>query len=157
MIKYYTPFFYLCLLDWFFGSWISAELQQQPPYNQGASWAYQSFYGFVVIAGLLISDRLNQGAYTQEILRTWPRFIACGLLFLGYVEDLLFYLLLHVWNPHGYDFYSRFMPEYFSGWLGWLTGMISGGDFVLRLPMAGVIVTAIIALIFSIVFVRKIS
>lgn len=157
MIKYYTPFFYLCLLDWFFGSWISAELQQQPPYNQGASWAYQSFYGFVVIAGLLISDRLNQGAYTQDIFRTWPRFIACGLLFLGYVEDLLFYLLLHVWNPHGYDFYGRFMPEYFSGWLGWLTGIISGGDFVLRLPMAGVLVTAIIALIFSIVFVRKIS
>jgi len=156
MIKYYTPFFYLCLLDWFFGSWISAALQAQPPYNQAASWAYQALYGFIVVVSLLLADRLNQKSYVLNVFRAWPRFFACGLLFLGYAEDLVFYLLLHVWNPHGYDFYGRFIPENISGWLGWLTGMVSGGDFVLRLPMAGVIVTAIIALIFSIVFVRRI-
>jgi len=165
MLKYYKPFLYLCLLDWFFGSWISAALQTQPPYNQAASWAYQALYGFIVVGGLLLADRLNQKSYVlgmdayyaSDVFRAWPRFFACGLLFLGYAEDLAFYLLLHIWNPHGYDFYGRFMPESLGGWLGWLTGMISGEEFVLKLPVAGAVVTTVIALTVSVIFVRKIS
>jgi len=165
MLRYYKPFILLTLADWYFGSWISAALQSQQPYNQAASWAYQAFYGTVVIVGLYLADRMNHKGfilgmteyYRSNVLEAWPRFIACGLLFLGYVEDLLFYLLLHVWNPHSYDFHGRFMPEYLSGLVGWLSGMLSGGDFVLRLPLAGALVTAAIGIFFSIIYIRKIS
>lgn len=157
MLKYYKPFLYLCLLDWFFGSWISAALQAQPPYNQRAAWAYQALYGLVVVAGLLLSDKLNHRSYALDVFRSFPRFFACGLLFVGYVEDLTFYLLLHVWNPHGYDFHGRFMPAELGGWLGWLTGIVSGGDLILKLPLAGAVVTSAIAIFASIGFLRRIK
>jgi len=154
MIRYYKPFFLLSLYDWFFGSWIAVALQNSPPFNQAANWAYQASYAVVVITALILSDRIERRHFSLNP-DAWPRFIAGGLLFIGYAEDLLFYFLLAIWNPHGYQMLDGVFPDQIGGWLGWIGGVLLGESLYLLAWQAMALTAAAIAL--STFILRKVS
>jgi len=116
-----------------------------------------------VIVGLYLADRMNHKGfilgmteyYRSNVLEAWPRFIAGGLLFIGYAEDLLFYFLLAIWNPHGYQMLDGVFPDQIGGWLGWIGGVLLGESLYLLAWQAMALTAAAIAL--STFILRKVS
>lgn len=108
-------FFLLVFYDWFLGSWISAELQKYPVYDQSISDAYQlGFFFFVLLSALTVY--LSRLVLDFEFRRV---FWAVFILLAGYTEDVAFYLLLRLFNPFGFQLPEGILPDQISGWIGW--------------------------------------
>lgn len=153
-------FGYLTLYDWFFGGGIGAELQrncfsftvhtsENPAFNQVINDLYQATFLVLVLVAALVTW-LARAAFIFDVKYA----IAGGaILFLGYVEDTMFYVLLGAINPFNYRLPPEVIPEYFSGWLGWL-GRMAG--ITVQVPRVAVLVMNLAAIAaVSFMFVKK--
>lgn len=134
-------FFILVLLDAVMGGSIAALLQAEgwTALDQRINNVYQANYGMIVIATL---SRL----YFFKSMR--KAVLAMTVLFLGYVEDTLFYVAVSVINPFiniltkGETYHAvggGLFPESISGWIGWVGRMMFGHNVSLDLPVVFVL------------------
>lgn len=143
-------FLLLALFDAFVGGTVSARLQVGgwTAQDQRVNNYYQVVYAVFVAAtlgGLFFSTRS-----TRQVL-------AILILYAGYVEDTLFYLLIPLVNPvikffnNGTPFLTPsggLLPESISGWLGWVGRMVLGHNvsFEMRAVLLINLVAVILAL-----------
>ena len=115
-------FLALALYDAIIGGAISSLLRIEGWFDpdQRVNDIYQLSYGLVIVATFIWLYFYIQSK--EIVLATW-------ILFIGYVEDTLFYLLIPLVNPlimfitRGEKFEPAtgvVFPESVSGWLGWL-------------------------------------
>lgn len=118
------------------------------PIEQGGNSLYQSFVGVATIAMLVLIWFLNRrAAYGATIL------------FLGYVNELLYYLFLPV-VAVVHDFFlgpdmgaqRLFFPAEIAGYFGWVS-RLWGGNFTMPLPTVIIIASGAIALFYYTIFV----
>lgn len=114
-------FFALVLYDVLIGGAIAALLQLEgwTAIDQRMNEVYQLGYALVIAATM---------AWLYWFTRHWTHILALGVLFVGYVEDTLFYVLMPLCNPlvalitKGASYQvknSAFFPASISGWTGW--------------------------------------
>jgi hypothetical protein len=130
-----TRLAFICILvpDWIIGSGLAAYLQQMG-WNQNINDLYQAFFFLFVVSIIFNAD-------------SYVEMLAVLILLAGYIEDTLFYLLLRIWNPFGYELADQIIPP-ISGWLGWI-GRRFGYDvhldwpYVLALNLAAVFIVCL--------------
>jgi hypothetical protein len=124
-LKYWSApvlaFVALTLFDVLIGGAIAALLQLEgfTAIDQRLNEVYQLGYAIVIAAAL---------AWLYWLTRRWAHVLALGILFVGYVEDTLFYALMPLCNPvialltQGASYQVKggaFFPASISGWTGW--------------------------------------
>ena len=144
-------FFILALFDALIGGAISALLRIEgwTSLDQRLNDVYQVNYAVVVAAGL---------AWFHLRFRQTKLLIGLTVLFLGYVEDTVFYCLTPIVNPfikmltQGELFImasGEIFPHEISGWLGWLGRAFLGGNIALAMPaVLALNATAIVVAVF---------
>jgi len=145
-------FLSLALYDAVFGGAIAALLQEHgwELVAQRINNVYQLSYGVVVVSVLLLTF-LHGGK--REAL-------AVVALFVGYVEDSLFYVLVKAINPMveavslgaGYRGPETVLPENISGWVGWCTRMAGHDSWrmnwrTLLIANGGAVIAALVILL----------
>jgi hypothetical protein len=124
----FITFLALSIFDAIAGGALSAFLRIEGwvPLDQRINDVYQLVYGAIVAASLL---------WFYFKIRLIKPILTIGLLYLGYVEDTLFYLLIPLVNPvikfitKGVAFElatGGLFPERISGWVGWIGRMFFG-------------------------------
>ena len=121
-------FIALVLFDVLIGGGIAALLQLEgfTPIDQRLNEVYQLGYAVVIAATL---------AWLYWLTRRWTHILALGALFVGYVEDTLFYVLMPLCNPlialitKGVRYQVKggeMFPASISGWTGWASRRLLG-------------------------------
>jgi hypothetical protein len=110
----------------------------------------------IVIAGAL--------AWFYSRFKQIKTVLGLAVLFIGYVEDTLFYVFIPLVNPlikfltKGEIFRNasgNLFPEQISGWIGWVGRMFLGGNIPLALNLVFVINTIALALAGFLVFYMR--
>ncbi|MCI0691778.1 hypothetical protein L0337_07180 [candidate division KSB1 bacterium] len=110
----------------------------------------------IVIAGAL--------AWFYSRFKQIKTLLGLAALFLGYVEDTLFYVFIPLVNPiikfltTGESFRNasgELFPEQISGWIGWLGRMFLGGNIAIDLQRVFVINAAAVALAVFLAFYMR--
>ncbi len=141
-------FLSLVLFDALIGGAISTILRIDGwiGFDQRLNDVYHLNYA-IVIAGTL--------AWFYSRFKQIKTVLGLAVLFLGYVEDTLFYVFIPLVNPlikfltKGEIFRNasgELFPEQISGWIGWLGRMFGGGNIPLALQQVFVINTGALAL-----------
>jgi hypothetical protein len=121
-------FLALTLFDAVLGGAMSALLRIEGwlPLDQRINDVYQLIYGTMVASTL---------GWLYLRLKSIKPIVAISILFIGYVEDTVFYLLIPLVNPiinfitKGVRFElatGTLFPERISGWIGWVGRMLFG-------------------------------
>jgi len=129
-------FLVLALFDALIGGAISALLRLSgwTALDQRLNDVYHVNYAIVVAAALV---------WHYSHFKHLPAVLAVAILFLGYVEDTLFYFLTPLFNPaiklltKGEAFQmaaGEILPQEISGWLGWLGRALLGRNIALAWP-----------------------
>lgn len=127
----------LALFDALIGGAISTLLRLDgwTAFDQRLNDVYHVNYA-VIVAGALL--------WHYSHFKHLPAVLASAILFLGYVEDTLFYLLTPLFNPaiklltKGDLFQmanGEILPQQISGWLGWLGRAWWGQNLALTRPI----------------------
>jgi hypothetical protein len=130
-------FFILALFDALIGGAISALLRIEgwTSLDQRINDVYMVNYAVIVAAAL---------AWFHSHFRQRKLLIGLVFLFLGYVEDTVFYCLTPLVNPfikmltRGELFImpsGKLFPDEISGWLGWLGRAFFGGNIALDMAV----------------------
>lgn len=150
--KYWsTPlltFFILVLFDVLIGGAIAALLQLEgfTAIDQRLNEVYQLGYAVVIATTL---------AWLYWLTRHWAHILALGALFVGYVEDTLFYVLMPLCNPlialitKGASYQVKgggIFPHSISGWTGWASRRLLGQSAAFTMENVWLINTIAIAL-----------
>jgi len=121
-------FILLAIVDAIIGGTVSARLQVAgwTTRDQQFNNAYQLIYG-IIVAGML--------GWLYFHTRAAKPVLVILILYLGYVEDTLFYLFIPLVNPlisvlaNGTSYRvptGALFPERISGWVGWVGRMVWG-------------------------------
>jgi hypothetical protein len=132
-----VTFLALALFDAILGGSISALLRIEGwfPLDQRINDVYQLNYGIIITATLV-------WLYSQN--RSTKPSLTIFVLFVGYVEDTLFYLLIPLVNPiikfitKGVEFEletGTLFPEKISGWAGWMGRTFIGRNISFDMPV----------------------
>ena len=123
---WYVVFFVLLIIDVILGAGISALLHvlDWGPEARMANKIYQVAYAFIV------------GGSAFLLVSSFEETVVVLILFLGYIEDVLFYPLTWFLNPvlklfWGQEFIlsEGVLPQRFSGgWIGWIQRVIFRHD-----------------------------
>lgn len=144
----------LSVFDALIGGGIAAVLQQRG-WIQAANDVYQLGFGLIVLSTLLIMDLVLK--WRREALATF-------MLFIGLVEDTLFYLLIPVLNPvisfiTGGATYrprgGRLFPIEISSWHGWVSRIV--GLENVSVPIMAVFVINLLAVIIAYILLKKLK
>jgi len=138
-------FFLLVLFDTIIGGALAALLQYDgfSALDQRINNVYQFGYGLVAAGAML---------WLYQHSRSLVPVLACLMLFAGFVEDTMFYLLMPLCNPiiraltggAGYQIVAgAFMPPQVSGWTGWLGRMVTGQN--IACPREGILALNVLA------------
>jgi hypothetical protein len=117
----------LVIYDVIIGGAIAALLKSDgfTELDQRINSVHQLAYG-VVTAGALL--------WYYSCVRSYLPVLALGVLFAGFTEDTLFYLLIPAFNPvirvitGGAEYQAAggdWMPQHVSGWAGWVGRMVA--------------------------------
>ncbi len=143
-------FFSLVLFDALIGGAISTILRIDGwiGLDQRLNDVYHLNYAIIIAATL---------AWFYSRFRLIKPVLGLTILFLGYVEDTLFYLLIPLVNPiiklltNGEVFRNasgKLFPEQIAGWIGWLGRMFGGVYITFDIPIIfGLNLIAILAAI----------
>jgi hypothetical protein len=134
-------FLSLVLFDALIGGAISTILRIDGwiGFDQRLNDVYHLNYAIVIAAVL---------AWFYSRFKQIKTVLALAVLFLGYVEDTLFYVFIPLVNPlikfltKGEIFRNasgELFPEQVSGWIGWLSRMFFGGNIAIALQQVFVI------------------
>lgn len=151
-VKYWsTPllvFFILVLFDVLIGGAIAALLQLEgfTAIDQRLNEVYQLGYALVIAATL---------AWLYWFTRRATHLLALGALFVGYVEDTLFYAFMPLCNPlialitKGASYQVKggmVFPNSISGWTGWASRRLLGQSAAFTMENVWLINTIAVAL-----------
>jgi hypothetical protein len=129
-------FFSLVLFDAFIGGAISTILRIDGwiGMDQQLNDVYHLNYAIVIAAAL---------AWHYSVFKIVRPVLGLAVLFLGYVEDTLFYIFVPLLNPliklltKGESFQNasgKLFPEEIAGWIGWLGRTFLGRNIAFDLP-----------------------
>lgn len=145
MSKKSLIFLSLVLFDILIGGSISTMLQVDgwTAIDQRINDVYQMGYGIVILSLMLYLVTFNKAIATY-----------LSILFLGFVEDVLFYTIIPLFNPiiyiiSGYK-YLRPFPVEIGGWIGWVSRILF--NYEILIPTKVAIIIAIIAIIIANIF-----
>ncbi len=138
----------LVLFDVLIGGAVAALLQLEgfTAIDQRINEVYQLGYALVIAATL---------AWLYWLTRHWTHILALGALFVGYVEDTLFYVLIPLCNPlivlitKGASYQVKggaFFPTSISGWTGWASRRLLGQNAAFTIENVWLINTGAVAL-----------
>lgn len=144
-----ATFLLLALVDALIGGAISTRLQVAgwTARDQEVNNAYQLIYGMIVALTLV---------WLFFHTRSLRPILAVLVLYAGYVEDTLFYLLIPIVNPvlkllnSGATFRTptdSLFPERISGWVGWVGRLIWGQNVSFEMPVVFVMNTLAIGIV----------
>ncbi len=148
-------FFTFALIDAIFGGAVAGVLQigGWSALDQGVNDNYQLLYGFLVLFGLL---------YLWRVSLSFIFPLSVIILFLGYVEDVFFYILQSIISPiirlitQGVSFQgpsTGLFPSEISGWVGWVSRFITGES--VAVPISLVFVLNGVAVILFFLLTRR--
>ncbi len=131
-----VTFFSLVLFDAFIGGTISTILRIDGwiGMDQRLNDVYHLNYAIVIAAAL---------AWHYSVFKLIKPVLGLAVLFLGYVEDTLFYVFVPLLNPliklltKGESFQNasgKLFPEEISGWVGWLGRTFLDRNIAFDLP-----------------------